>query len=138
MLLTEKKDYPWGAVEGLNEELDTEGTINGSCWFNLLLKARVNSKTSREAAPLRVNLSRGLSLLTKEKPNIGLKNKGIYNPIRVATAGIFEPKQRALLPQFAAGVASETKISKIPYGGRFFAADSGELQSLTVIPDHLR
>jgi len=40
-----------------------------------------------------------------------------------------EPKQRALTPQLAAGLASELKIDNIPYGRRFPVAYCEELQS---------
>ena len=41
---------------------------------------------------------------------------------------IVEPQKRAHSPLLAAGLASESKNSKLPYGRRFPAASSGELQ----------
>ena len=40
----------------------------------------------------------------------------------------FEPQKRALTTQLAAGLASESENSKLPYGRRFPAASCGELQ----------
>ena len=40
----------------------------------------------------------------------------------------FEPQKRAHSPQLAAGLASESENSKLPYGRRFPAACCGELQ----------
>jgi len=39
-----------------------------------------------------------------------------------------EPQKRAHSPLLAAGLASESKNSKLPYGRRFPAACGGELQ----------
>jgi len=41
-----------------------------------------------------------------------------------------EPQKRAHSPLLAAGLASESKNSKLPYGRRFPAACGGELQYL--------
>ncbi len=41
---------------------------------------------------------------------------------------ILEPQKRAHSPLLAAGLASESKNSKLPYGRRFPAACGGELQ----------
>ena len=43
---------------------------------------------------------------------------------------LFEPQKRAHSPQLAAGLASESENSKLPYGRRFPAAWCGELQYL--------
>ena len=41
---------------------------------------------------------------------------------------LIEPQKRAHSPQLAAGLASESENSKLPYGRRFPAACCGELQ----------
>ena len=43
---------------------------------------------------------------------------------------LFEPQKRAHSPQLAAGLASESKNSKLHYGRRFPAACGGELQNI--------
>ena len=48
------------------------------------------------------------------------------------TCGVcdFEPQKRAHSPQLAAGLASESENSKLPYGRRFPSACCGELQTI--------
>ncbi|MBU4345541.1 MAG: hydroxymethylbilane synthase [Proteobacteria bacterium] len=48
--------------------------------------------------------------------------------IPIAAHGRIEPQKRAHSPLLAAGLASESKNSKLPYGRRFPAACGGELQ----------
>ena len=48
--------------------------------------------------------------------------------VPVLNIGKFEPQKRAHSPQLAAGLASESENSKLPYGRRFPAACCGELQ----------
>ena len=55
-----------------------------------------------------------------------------YNNIRGRLAGkltAIEPQKRAHSPQLAAGLASESENSKLPYGRRFPAACCREFQS---------
>jgi hypothetical protein len=49
----------------------------------------------------------------------------------------FEPQKGAHSPLLAAGLASESKNSKLPYGRRFPAACGGELQSKISCEDTL-
>ena len=56
-----------------------------------------------------------------------------YNNIRgklLERLTAIEPQKRAHSPQLAAGLASESENSKLPYGRRFPAACCGELQML--------
>jgi len=48
-----------------------------------------------------------------------------------------EPQKRAHSPWLAAGLASESQNSKLPYGRRFPAACCGELQPYSSSPGHL-
>ncbi len=49
-----------------------------------------------------------------------------FRPIKLS----FEPQQRAHSPRLAVGLASESKIDRIPYGRRFSAVCGGELQKM--------
>ena len=61
-------------------------------------------------------------------PDIDIKDKDDLIILLSALNGNAEPQKRAHSPQLAAGNASESENSKLPYGRRFPAASCGELQ----------
>ncbi|MBC8198474.1 MAG: RNB domain-containing ribonuclease [Desulfobacteraceae bacterium] len=60
--------------------------------------------------------------------------------VMVKLSRFFEPQKRAHSPQLAAGLASESENSKLPYGRRFPATCCGELQIIDfeIIPSLIR
>jgi len=62
------------------------------------------------------------------EPKVKKKAEKILKSLGLSISTSFEPQKRAHSPLLAAGLASESKNGKLPYGRRFPAACSGELQ----------
>ena len=88
----------------------------GQCRFNEL-KRRIPAITQRM-----------LTIQLRELERDGLVIREQFNEIPPRV----EPQQRAHSPWLAAGLASESKLDRIPYGRRFPAACGGELQYRSV------